>query len=358
MNQNRLIRDRLNEGLYPGLMGADDFWQIWSGFKYMFKSIGIAVENLLGTAKYFFDIMVTSDPDELQEIKEKNQQRLKEIRREQSTAYEEFSRTLDDGAEADLHFIAFSINPTEYTAYTGASYLLGGEEEQDRSKDRDIEVAVDYLDRALLNEQIKAVSKIRTLVSETAEREFEIPKIETVQSIVVEKKKQIDQAINILQAPQKFVKAISESKDLKQVEEAFKIFDGTPYKIQKSVSRDKLKLDAQKMAKKAILEKQEEGILNLVGQKIENPSEKQIAEACEVILTKSAIEDLGNKLADPQKNPFKKSTDEMREYFIEEIIGPLDKDPKIVEILESSEEGKKYLQVLKDGKRALETAAN
>ena len=66
---------------------------------------------------------------------------------------------------------------------------------------------------------------------------------------------------------------------------------------------------------------------------------------------------MGEQIADPQKNPFKKTTEELRAYFIANIIGPLDKDPKIVEILKLDENGKKYLQILSDGKKALETAA-
>lgn len=356
---NRKIRGMLNEGLYPGLMGAEDFWKIWGGFKFMFKTIEIAVKNLLGTVSYAFKLMITTDDNELQKIKEENQERLANIRKEQVEAYSEYSRNLDDMAQADLHFMAAVISPTEYRIYAGASYLTSGEDSGGPINDRDLENAVDFLDRALLNEEIRALKKIRRLVSEDFEKESrKIPATDTAQDLMFEKQRQIDQAIKTLQAPQIFVKKIAEAGDIKQIEAAFEVFKGTPYKFETNISREQLKLDAKKMAENAVKSNAQQDIVNLSGRKIENPTIQEVEEACEVILTKSAIKDLGDKVADPQKNPFRETTEELREYYIENIIGPLDKDPKIIEILKSNETGKKYLQILSSGKKALETAAN
>lgn len=355
---NRKIRGMLNEGLYPGLMGIEDFWAIWSGFKFMFKSIQLAIKNFLGTSSYIYKLMITTDPDEIKKIKLENEKRMEALRKEQDAAYSDFSRSMDDMAEADLHFIAAVISPAEYAAYQGASYLYEPGEDTDKEDSGNLSSSVDFLDDALLNEEIRALRKIRMLISEESEKvSKKISSSYTLQNMIAEKKRQIEQAINILQAPQNFIKKVSEAKDIAEIDSSFSVLAGTPYKFEKNISKEKLKLDAKKMAENAIKSNSQQEILNIIGKKIENPTAKDIEETCEVILTKSAIKDLGEQIADPQKNPFKKTTEELRAYFIANIIGPLDKDPKIVEILKLDENGKKYLQILSDGKKALETAA-
>ena len=260
----------LNEGLYPGLMGIEDFWAIWSGFKFMFKSIQLAIKNFLGTSSYIYKLMITTDPDEIKKIKLENEKRMEALRKEQNAAYSDFSRSMDDMAEADLHFIAAVISPAEYAAYQGASYLYEpgedpGKEDPDKEDSGNLSSSVDFLDDALLNEEIRALRKIRMLISEESEKvSKKISASYTLQNMIAEKKRQIEQAINILQAPQNFIKKVSEAKDIAEIDSSFSVLAGTPYKFEKNISKEKLKLDAKKMAENAIKSNSQQEILNII----------------------------------------------------------------------------------------------
>jgi len=143
---------------------------------------------------------------------------------------------------------------------------------------------------------------------------------------IEEKRREINQAVEILKSPQVFILEAMKAKNLEDFSRAVKILEKTPFQIDESSlpKKEELKRAAVEMVKKAKQENKVNLLLQSAGIKQKEgdkePKEEDLASIAEAVLTKSSIEKLISQLREPNSD-LNKSVEKARKIFLENIVG-------------------------------------
>ena len=374
---------------YPGLMTADDFWPLWDSLKDIWDATGVAIKDLIGTSTFLLKMTfrVFLNEREIEDIIENNKDRKDRIWSEYNGIVKAGEARFP-GTATDLHLFAFLGNPGKYVAYRmvtdGKGYYddiktilksqgidvrtppRGGGEYDEKSIFASLWDAaagksvpeltglrgplLRKLNRIILNiqESKSSIHDIRNLLREEKEsqisfedydkalkvfqKQFEksissTPEIDSAfKNSIKEKRREINQAVEILKSPQVFILEAMKSKNLEDFSRAVKILEKTPFQIDESSlpKKEELKRAAVEMVKKAKQENKVNLLLQSAGIKQKEgdkePKEEDLASIAEAVLTKSSIEKLISQLREPNSD-LNKSVEKARKIFLENIVG-------------------------------------
>jgi len=371
---------------YPGLMTADDFWPLWDSLKDIWDATGVAIKDLIGTSTFLLKMTfrVFLNEREIEDIIENNKDRKDRIWSEYNGIVKAGEARFP-GTATDLHLFAFLGNPGKYVAYRmvtdGKGYFddirtilksqgidirtppRGGGEYDEKSIFASLWDAaagksvpeltglrgplLRKLNRIILNiqESKSSIHDIRNLLREEKEsqisfedydkalkvfqKQFEksissTPEIDSAfKNSIKEKRREINQAVEILKSPQVFILEAMKSKNLEDFSRAVKILEKTPFQIDKNSlpKKEELNKAAVEMVKIAKRKEKVNLLLQSAGIKQkEGDKEPNLVSIAEAVLTKSSIEKLVSQLREPNSD-LNKSVEKARKIFLENIVG-------------------------------------